>query len=232
MKPLFLLFLIPCILIFPRVFGQQSVIAVAYQNTVFTGIKNVIHIAVSEYPVSAIQAEPSMGLLEKTGTPGEYIWRICKRAGPATIKLYVVKKGIKTFVAEHAFRVRRLPDPEVGVPYNHRSFAVVTLGGPLARTLDVDYDALWHIKSFDIEMYRKKGDTIVLKNNGPYFTEENGHYLYRLGDGDKYRLTNIVAYIDCDMERTNLSTRVYEIFSVKPRPAAADTVKEAQRMRK
>src|SRR5215831_16457044 len=158
--------------------GQQSVAAAIKSNIVYVGVENPIAVAVSNYPQSKIVVEPNVGTITTTKYPGLFIWKICNKTGEGRLRIFIQEKGLKKLVDSATFRIHRLPDPDYIIvgrrgPPEGTGFVELYATHPIARSVYLDFDPVWHIKSFDIAVYKKNGDSLILHNDGPEYTEEN-----------------------------------------------------------
>lgn len=179
------------------VVAPAATVSADLMNVLYAGYDNPVSVSVPGVPSLRVQATLTGGGTMESNGPGKYTVR------PATpgkdVTLNVVCDGIT--MAQHTFRVRRLPDPTAYINIGGEA----VFGGKIAKgTLlaanqvgaAID-DGLLHIPfavtSFKMVFHGRMGEVIPVNSNGTTISEEQKSKIRELGRGKRLYITDIHA---------------------------------------
>ena len=182
-----------------------ATISADMMNVLYAGYDNPISISVPGVPLTAIKANIRGGNIRQT-SPGRYIVRPTKVGEEVNISVYSDYSGTTQKMAEHSFRVRKLPEPTPyisikdadGVPDHFRGGGVtkhkILASNGISAAVD---DGLLYIPfkvlSFEIVFFDTMGNAIPILSDGAAFSQEQRENIKKLSKGKRFYITHITA---------------------------------------
>jgi len=176
-----------------KTFAQTCTITNTKENIFYVGVLNPIIALVEGYTCGDIELRVSQGeIIPKNNC--EYDFKIFK-IGKIQIEFY--NKKNKKLLGKVDYRVKNIPDPIISI--GDKKVGVVNKNILLVQNgLNIyidgfDFDARFHISSFNVIMIRKKELLYEEKTKSPYFTNETKERFKSLITGDKILFEDIVV---------------------------------------
>ena len=197
--------------------AQKAVVAADKMNVIYIGYENPITIAASGYLSKDLVLKTNIGTLEKTAI-SKYIFTICGTTlSQVYFYVYVKKQRTLHLIDSIAYRIRSAPLPliRIGPLSSGRLQKTVLLAQQVLRSSDdADFaDGPYHqVKSFEVELHRQNGDTILLKSASDHITEEMHIAFSDLEVKDWFIIRNAVFYNKCEGLRTAEPTGQISIY--------------------
>lgn len=194
---------------FSLINAQHAVAGNIRMNVLYIGVDNPIEIALSDYPVEAIQVKVNDGTI--TGSNGKYNWTVF-RPGAAAITVFANGKEL----AKYNYRIKRIPDPVARLG-NHDS-GTISIGEFKAQEAVVmfmenfDYDASCDVTGFTILFVRKNSDIFDVVNVGSRFNEKALKYINDVQSGDVIYIENIRCRCPGDHASRKINSLVFKIM--------------------
>jgi GldM C-terminal domain len=186
-------------------------VAADKMNVLYIGVDNPVTIAVANTSPTSVQVAGEGVVI--TGSEGRYNARVTQ---VGLVNILVTANG-KT--EKHPFRVKRIPDPVVGIsnPYKQGNGCIMgggeNCGGSLglyAILENFDFEAKCIIENYEVTWTREKEDPVSSFNNGSRFEGKTASMISRASPGNNYLFHNIKARCPGDAQ-----TRTLESISLR-----------------
>lgn len=196
---------------------SQVVVSNDKMNIVYVAVDNPISFAATGYKTENLVLVASCGELARK--EDFYNWKICggDKFNKVIFSCYYTNRGIKKLIGTSEYRIKNAPNPVLlfGGGDHMRTTMLRTLYRiPRVDLESFDYEMKFYIKSFEIEFYKKNGDTITIKNTGKEYPPEVIAIMDKLEDGDSFCYKNIIVMNDYEMiERKLENTNRFNFIS-------------------
>jgi hypothetical protein len=190
----------------------QLIVANDKMNIVYAGVENPINFSLNGYDFRKLILTASCGTLSKKDN--YLIWKLCGANQCRYVKFscYLkTKQKAKRLLATTDFRIHYPPDPIFIVTSGHHDPGKKILGnyGPLAQSINFEFDINFQVKSYDLEFIKQNGDTLLIKNSSRAYTKEAIQEIKKLQAGDLIHFKNIIVFNDCEMIERKLKDDKY-----------------------
>ena len=196
------------------VLDPMATVSATMMNVLYCGIDNPLSISVPGVPQQSVAATMTNGTIERRGN--EWIARPDKTATDAEISVTAELDGSRRQMATHHFKVRRLPDPALYIPYSDAAGHRVSYRGgtslPKASLLEaegieaaIDDDMLniaFEVTGFETVFFDSMGNAMPEKSDGSRFSRRQKDTLRRLGRGKRFYISNAKAIGPDGIERS------------------------------
>ena len=192
-------------------------------NVLYAGYDNPISVSVPGVPLSSVTATMTGGTLQVT-TEGKYIAKPSRVGQDAVITVFSNNNGIRQQMAQHTFKVRKLPEPtpfinmkdEQGNTDHYRGGAIakskITTAAEIGAAVD---DGILHIPfrvlSFETVFFDGMGNAVPMASEGASFSERQKESFRKLSRGRRFYISRINAIGPDGIER-NLNTSMEVII--------------------
>jgi hypothetical protein len=175
--------------------SKKAAIFLARQNILYLGVDNPIRVALETTRSKNIYLTINNGLISKIDVSNYTV--VPNHLGPATIRIFELKKGDTLLRDSLEFRAKLLPSPmpmiagkESGVI---KKSQLKSMGGIVARLLNSDYDAYFQVVSYHFIIMRDTGFQKLVVNNGPRYNDVVKQLIEELQVNDHILITNIIC---------------------------------------
>jgi len=182
-------------------------------NVLYAGYNNPISVSVPGVPLSSVSATMTGGTLQMTAQ-GKYIARPHRVGQDAVITVFSDNYGVKQQMAQHTFKVRKLPEPtpfidikdEQGNSDHYRGGAIaktkITSASEIGAAVD---DGILHIPfrvlSFETVFFDGMGNAVPMASEGASFSERQKESFRKLSRGRRFYISRIIAIGPDGIER-------------------------------
>lgn len=187
------------------VIEPMATVSATMMNVLYAGIDNPVSISVPGVPMAGVMATMTNGSLSRKGDA--WIARPSKVGENAVIAITADIDGKRTNVANHTFRVRRLPDPAAYIAYvdkqgsqqrykGGRPLAKASLLGAKQLEAAIDdglIDTKFAVQSFQTVTFDAMGNAMPENSAGAQFSDRQRKQIQRLGRGKRFFITSIKA---------------------------------------
>ena len=187
------------------VIEPMATVSATMMNVLYAGIDNPISISVPGVPMSGITATMTNGTLTRNGDT--WIARPTNIGAEAVVTVNADMDGRSTNVANHTFRVRKLPDPTAYIAFTDAKGQVEHYKGskPFAKSLlmnaagleaaidDGLLDTPFKVVSFQTVFFDSMGNAIPENSSGSQFSERQKQQFQRLSRGKRFYISSIKA---------------------------------------
>lgn len=178
-----------------------ATVAADLMNVLYAGFDNPISVSVPGVPLKSVTATATGGTLRQTAE-GRYIAKPVKAGQDMTVTVSAETNGNKRIMAEHTFKVRRLPAPSPFITlYNGEHFT----GGSIRKTemlkstkmeAAVDDGMLYipfTVQSFDIVFFDNMGNAVPMASQGATLSPQQRDAVKRMTGGRRLYVTRLAA---------------------------------------
>lgn len=182
-------------------------------NVLYAGYNNPISVSVPGVPLSSVSATMTGGTLQMTAQ-GKYIARPSRVGQDAVITVFSDNNGVKQQMAQHTFKVRKLPEPtpfidikdEQGNSDHYRGGAIaktkITAASEIGAAVD---DGILHIAfrvlTFETVFFDGMGNAVPMASEGASFSERQKESFRKLSRGRRFYISRIIAIGPDGIER-------------------------------
>lgn len=188
-----------------NVIEPVATISPTMMNVLYAGINNPLSISVPGIPVSDITATASNATISRSGN--SWIVKPSTASGTVDITVSATVDGKTTKVADHSFKIRRLPDPSPYLSYKDAQDNTVvykggrpiprsilaSISGPQASIDDGILDIAFNIVSFETVFFDSMGNAMIELSDGSHFSQRQRDSIRRLQRGKRFYISKIKA---------------------------------------
>lgn len=187
------------------VIEPMATVSATMMNVLYAGIDNPISISVPGVPMSAISATMTNGTLTRSGD--HWVAKPATVGTNAKLTVTATIDGRQTNVANHEFRVRKLPDPTAFIPYTDAKGNVDHYKGgkPFPKAIllqakglgaaidDGLLDTPFRVLSFETIIFDSMGNAMPEVSDGANFSQRQKQAFQRLSRGKRFFISRIKA---------------------------------------
>ena len=191
----------------------SATVSADMMRMLYAGYNNPISVSVPGVPLSSITLSMTNGTLTRTGE-GRYIARPSTVGKDAVITVFANHQGRQQQMAQHSFRVRKLPEPN---PYisikDENGVASRYKGGAIARTSLASVDGIsaaiddglldvpFKVLSFETVFFDGMGNAVPMASNGAAFSDRQIESFRKMKRNRRFYISHIKAVGPDGIER-------------------------------
>ena len=182
-------------------------------NVLYSGYDNPVSISVPGVPLSQVTAAIDNGTLTKTAE-GRYVAKPIKAGSQAVLTVTASLNGRQQVMAQHTFRVRRLPEPVTFMTTqddkgnNERFYGgaisrqqLTASNGIEAAIDDGILDVPFRVRSFETVFFDRMGNAVPMASEGASFSEKQRETFRKLARNRRFYISHVIAIGPDGLER-------------------------------
>lgn len=174
---------------------KSGAVFVIKENFFYLGGHNPIRVALENTRSKNIYLTINNGIISKLDGPNYMV--MPDHLGPATIKIFELKKGDTLLRDSMGFWIKKFPSPTPFIAGLNggliKKERLKAMGGVISKLQNSDFDAPFQVISYQFILIRDTAFQKLIVNNGPRYNEAVKQLIEELQVNDHILITNIIC---------------------------------------